>query len=240
MRPKDPDGNQQIQFDLGRDAMVRFAGLGKVEMSGFITERISSIDWVPSPWNKGPESQLYMGDDRRFEYPIPLDKVRFYASFDFTSGRGTILVHHTCVVTGDCWPAWPAVLRNGVGDVTAGDDSARTHSDFTYSCCPDGKMDFSWSVIHGDRRLFQSYIPGLRPAFRGAIWLGSSSDGSPTFKYEGQCFPSIEVYEHGNGTAVFQRLNDAPSSAATWIPGAIRRCDEHGGTLGPGVVEAGS
>jgi len=120
----------------------------------------------------------------------------------------------------------------------AGDDSARTHSDFTYSCCPDGKMNFYWSVIHGDRRWSQSYLPGLRPAFRGEIWLGLSGDGSPTFKYEGHCFPSIEVYSHGNGTPVFQRLNDAPMSA-TWIPLSTRHCDEHDGTLGAGVQAGG-
>ena len=54
----------------------------------------------------------------------------------------------------------------------------------------------------------------------------------------GHCFPSIEVYSHGNGTPVFQRLNDAPMSA-TWIPFATRHCDEHDGTLGAGV-QAGS
>jgi len=225
-RPTDAR-DQRIEFDLGQDAKSRFGRLGKVEMSGFIPDEKSALNWVPSPWDLGPEAQLYEGDNRFFQYPIPQDRVRFYASFDFASGKGSILVRHTCAVTGDCYPAWPITLTNGRGDIFAGDASAETHSDFWYSCCDEGRMKFSWSVIHGDSQFWQSYVPGMRPAFRGDFWLGLDDQGGATAKYEGHCFPSVEAYQ-GDGKPLFRMVAAAPSSA-TWFPGATRHCDEHDG-----------
>lgn len=142
------------------------------------------------------------------------------------------LVHHPSgldrVEPNECWPAWPIVLSNGhSGDVMVGDVQADPQNNFWYSCCDEGRMKFSWSVIHGDRRTVQDFVPGMRPAFRGDFWLGLDGNGSPTAKYEGHCFPSVEAYQ-SDGKPLFQMVAAAPSSA-TWIPGATRHCDEHDG-----------
>ena len=210
LRPNDgalcADSDQDV--GLGGGAFDSFKRLGRLEVAGFIPDRISHLD---------PTSQvgLYYGDGRSWANgPIPIDQSRFYASLDFAQGTSSIHVRHTDPVDGPCGSAWP-IRFNSPSNAEWSVNLPQQNNYFTYEAEPGGEFRVRWSVVHGDRRNFAGVLPTetIRPSFDGMLSVKWLSDANLQVKYDGDCFPSVEAYlitPGGQRIAVMQMPSQGP------------------------------
>lgn len=226
-----PGDREIFRFGVSGGGFAGFEDLGVLEIAGFIQERVSDVI-VPVPLLPGifvPVTVgVYRGDDRDFaDGPIPRDASRFFVRVDFEFGEGFIQVNETVSADGQTFPPWPIVFNAGSnGEVPS--NLFQTTNYFSLSRSADGSaMRVSWSVVHGDRRLWAGPLPTAlqRPSFDGSLTVRRLSEETVRVTYRGDCFPSVEAQlldQNGGRTQVMEFSERDPLFGLAFLPDCTR------------------